>query len=84
MAPSTAETGLCNRMNADHPLALFAIVKSTLKRSEASLLVKDCKTTTVTLTEAKISYVACQEDSCAQREVIVKFDPPLKSLEQMR
>ena len=83
--PVTVESRICHHMNLDHQLSLFAIVKSTLTRSQRRYItIKDCKMETVDLNEAKISYVACHKESCAKKEVIMKFEPPLESYAEIR
>lgn len=79
-----AETRICNHMNEDHQLSLFMIVDSTLGRRERNVTVSNCKMTAINLKESKISYVACKNDTCSQREVVIKFVPPMNSFVDMR
>ena len=84
MSKPTAETRICKHMNDDHQLSLFMIVKSTLGRKDTNTKVSDCKMTAINLQQAKITYSACKGNTCSKREVVVKFDPPMRSFEDIR
>jgi len=73
-------------MNEDHQLSLYAMVQSTLSRKEKLTLVsvKNCKLTSVNLNEARISYLACGKNLCAQKDAVLPFDPPMLSLSDCR
>ena len=83
---ASKESRIITHMNEDHQLSLYAMVQSTLSRKEKLSLasVKNCKMTAISTTEAKLSYIACEIQSCAQKEAVMKFDPPMATLDECR
>jgi len=83
---TSTESRIITHMNEDHQLSLYAMVQSTLNRKEKLSLtsVKNCKMTAISTIEAKISYIACERHSCAQKHSVIKFDPPMLTLDEYK
>lgn len=83
----SAETSarICAHMNFDHAATIHAMVSSNLSYREAARCkIQNAKMTSVTMKEYALSYVLCNGDACAMKEVAVPFDPPLKSSDEVR
>lgn len=84
-----AERKICYYMNLDHAVILYAIVKSTLPRKfikNKSIKISNPELVTINLESATIDFVACDEKTgtCAKKNVIIKFDPPVESQLELR
>ena len=83
---SSPEAKIIKHMNEDHELSLFAIVQSKLPRKEKNSTtgVKNCRMKAINLSNMTLSYVSCKGDMCEQKELCVKFEPPMASFEETR
>lgn len=84
-----AERKICYYMNLDHAVILYAIVKSTLPRkfiNNKNVKISNPELVNINLESATINFVACDEKTgtCAKKNVIVKFDPPVESQLELR
>lgn len=72
-------------VDLDHAATMHAIVVSNLSNREAAhCKVQNAKMTSVSMKEYCLSYVLCDGDACAMKEVAVPFDPPLNSSSEVR
>lgn len=80
-----ASTRICTHMNDDHAATLHAMVLSNLSNREAAhCKIQNPKMTSVSMKEYSISYVLCDGDACAMKELAVPFHPPLNSSAEVR
>mmetsp|Transcript_53833 Transcript_53833/g.114367 ORF Transcript_53833/g.114367 Transcript_53833/m.114367 type:complete len:233 (+) Transcript_53833:110-808(+) len=78
-------TRMCAHMNDDHAVTIHAMVLSNLSNQEAARCkVQNAKMTCVSLKGYSISYVLCDGDACAMKEITIPFDPPLNSSGEAR
>ena len=76
---------ICTHMNEDHAATLHAMVLSNLSNHEAfRCKVQNATMKSVSLSEYTIKYILCDGDACMQNELVIPFDPPLKSVKEVR
>lgn len=82
---SEASTRICAHMNDDHSATIHAMVVFNLSNREAAhCKIQNAKMTSVSMKEYSISYILCDGNACAMREVAVPFNPPLNSSDEVR
>ena len=74
---------ICAHMNADHAHTCHAMVISAISGRETGK-VQNAKMTFVSMTGYSLSYVLCNGDFCAMKEIAIPFFPPLNSPDQVR
>mmetsp|Transcript_14676 Transcript_14676/g.31899 ORF Transcript_14676/g.31899 Transcript_14676/m.31899 type:complete len:233 (+) Transcript_14676:125-823(+) len=76
---------ICTHMNDDHAATLHAMVVFNLSNREAAhCKVQNAKMMSIGMKEYSISYILCDGDACAMKEITVPFDPPLISSAEAR
>ena len=73
---------ICSHMNADHAHTFHAMVISAISGRETGK-VQNAKMTSVSMTGYSISYVLCNGEFCAMKEIAIPFFPPLNSPDQV-
>ena len=101
MCQITPETSkrICSHMNEDHGVSIYAMVLSALDQNDKkqnkakednpmikNMKISNCILKSVSLTQMKLSFVACDNDNgiCMSRDLMIDFDPPLKSSAEIR
>lgn len=81
-----ASTRICAHMNNDHASTIHAMVafNNLSNREAVRCKVQNAKMTSITMKEYDISYILCDGDACAMKNVTVPFDPPLVSLAEAK
>jgi hypothetical protein len=82
ISPETSSR-ICAHMNDDHAHTCHAIVISATSGRETGK-VQHAKMTSVSMTGYSLSYVLCDGDACAMKEITIPFVPPLNSPDQVR
>lgn len=80
-----ASTRICAHMNDDHAATIHAMVLSKLSNRDAAFRkVQNAKMKSIGADGYSISYVLCDGDACAMKEVAIPFDPPLLSAKEAK
>ena len=69
-------------MNEDHAAACHAMVLSALPRREMGKVL-NAKMTSVSMSEYSLSFVLCNRGACAMKNIMIPFNPPLSSSDQV-
>mmetsp|Transcript_13599 Transcript_13599/g.20701 ORF Transcript_13599/g.20701 Transcript_13599/m.20701 type:complete len:215 (+) Transcript_13599:109-753(+) len=72
---------ICNHMNQDHMVSVYAMIKSMLPSSSK---ISNYKMASVSLDKVEFSYVECTQGMCAMRQITLPLDPPLESMKELR
>eukprot|EP00553_Chaetoceros_curvisetus_P009077 CAMPEP_0204633288 /NCGR_PEP_ID=MMETSP0717-20131115/26834_1 /ASSEMBLY_ACC=CAM_ASM_000666 /TAXON_ID=230516 /ORGANISM="Chaetoceros curvisetus" /LENGTH=207 /DNA_ID=CAMNT_0051651401 /DNA_START=1 /DNA_END=624 /DNA_ORIENTATION=- len=62
------------------------MVKSVVPGISSNVKISECKMTSVNLEQVNFSYVECRTDtqSCAKKDTVLTFHPPVASMKEMR
>ena len=69
-------------MNDDHAISVYAIAKKACENKNSKL--SNAKMKSISLSGYKISFVLCKDDVCEMKNVMIPFNPPLKSQNEAR
>ena len=83
ISPETSSR-ICAHMNDDHAHTCHAIVISSATSGRETGKVQHAKMTSVSMTGYSLSFVLCDGDACAMKEITIPFVPPLNSPDQVR
>lgn len=73
---------ICSHMNDDHAISVYAMAKKACENKNSKLT--NAKMKSISLSGYKISFVICEDDVCEMKNVMIPFDPPLKSQKEAR
>jgi len=77
-----ASKRICEHMNDDHAVSVYAMAKSL--GSFGRFKLTDARLKKVTLLGCSIQAIKCKGDLCEMKPLFYKFDPPLTSSSQVR
>ena len=74
---------MCQHMNEDHAVSVYAMAKSLVKLKPGFKL-SGARIKKVTLSGCSIQAITCCNDACVPLDVVFPFDPPLQSASEAR
>lgn len=74
---------MCQHMNEDHAVSVFAMAKSVLSLKPGWKL-SGARLKKVSLSGCEIQAITCRKDMCQAHKVFYPFEPPLQTAEESR